>query len=459
MNDLCNHSRSRKFLPWLISVLTILALVAGCSPCSACGTYVNQDNSGEYLELKKDGTFYLKEIGIGFTGEWEIEEDVLTLSFAQLGLAVRGKLKGDTIIDEGGKIWVRKKGKQITPTIPPPSPAAITREVIIPTPIPSPTPNPDQRGLISAHLSNDPDGPAMTQFPPGTTVVYAVFEYADMAGESIKVRVYDPDGTALFEQTQSYTGSGTESVTVPYGRVFPDGRYLTNFYVNERAHISVTWDVGEPRGLISAHLSDAPDGPAMTRFPSGTTVVYAVFEYADMAGESIKVRVYDSAGGTAVFEQTQSYTGSGTESMTVPYGRVFPNGRYLTNFYVNERPHISVIWDVGEGVAKPTARPTAAPTATSQQGASTPLHKALAGKWQSGTTWIEFSADGTLKLGDDAGVAFGTYKVIDDDTIQIDAHDKAVHGELVDVVSISENALTLIFSSSDQTIKFGKQGH
>ncbi|MBL7184193.1 MAG: hypothetical protein ISS50_07065 [Anaerolineae bacterium] len=376
MNNLYNHSRSRKFLLWLITVLIILALVVGCSPCSACGTYVNQDNSEEYLELKKDGIFYLKEIGVGFTGEWEIEEDVLTLSFPQLGLAIRGKLTGDTIIDEEGKIWVRRKGKQITPTtpapspgaivpevptmtptrvtptIPPPSPAAVTREVIVPTRIPSPTPDPDQRGLISVHLSDAPDGPAMTRFPPGTTVVYAIFEYADMAGESIKVRVYDNYGSILFEQTQSYTGSGTES-------------------------------------------------------------------------------------------------------MTLPYGRVFPNGRYVTNFYLGEYVARTIIWDVGEPVAR-SVKPTAAPTATSQQVASTPLHKALAGKWQYGTTWIEFSTDGTMKLGDDVGVASGTYKVIDDDTIQIDVPGKAVHSELVDVVSISENALTLTFSSSDQTIKFGK---
>ncbi|MBC8445585.1 MAG: hypothetical protein H8D74_00145, partial [Chloroflexi bacterium] len=134
MNNLYNHSRSRKFLLWLITVLIILALVVGCSPCSACGTYVNQDNSEEYLELKKDGIFYLKEIGVGFTGEWEIEEDVLTLSFPQLGLAIRGKLTGDTIIDEEGKIWVRRKGKQITPTTPAPSPGAIVPEVPTMTP-------------------------------------------------------------------------------------------------------------------------------------------------------------------------------------------------------------------------------------------------------------------------------------------------------------------------------------
>ena len=50
------------------------------------------------------------------------------------------------------------------------------------------------------------------------------------------------------------------------------------------------------QGLVNAHLSDAPDGQAMTQFPSGTAVVHAIFDYADMTGEEIRVRVYDNIG-------------------------------------------------------------------------------------------------------------------------------------------------------------------
>jgi hypothetical protein len=112
------------------------------------------------------------------------------------------------------------------------------------------------------------------------------------------------------------------------------------------------------QNLANIHLSDAPDGQAMTQFPSGTAVVYAIFDYADMAGEQIKVRVYDNYG-SILFEQTQTYTGSGTESVaTSPKEGVFPDGRYVTNFYRGEYVSRTIIWDVGEPVARPVATPT-----------------------------------------------------------------------------------------------------
>jgi hypothetical protein len=103
------------------------------------------------------------------------------------------------------------------------------------------------QSLANVRLSNTPDGPAMTQFPSGTTVVYAIFEYADMVNEAIKVRVYDNYGSILFEKTQTYNGSGTESVaTTTSEGYFPDGRYVTNFYRGEYVSRTIIWDVGEP---------------------------------------------------------------------------------------------------------------------------------------------------------------------------------------------------------------------
>ena len=114
-------------------------------------------------------------------------------------------------------------------------------------------------------------------------------------------------------------------------------------------------------GVSTAHLSDTPDGPAMTQFPSGTTVVYAIFEYADMTGESIKVRVYDNYG-SILFEQPQEYTGSGTESVaTTTSDGYFPDGRYVTNLYRGEYVSRTIIWEVGEPVAQPVATPTTTP--------------------------------------------------------------------------------------------------
>ena len=84
-------------------------MVISCSRTSksVAGTYVNKANSSEYLELKANGEFYLRELGMGLTGEYEIEGDTITLKL-DMGFAARGRIRGDTITDEDGKIWVKR---------------------------------------------------------------------------------------------------------------------------------------------------------------------------------------------------------------------------------------------------------------------------------------------------------------------------------------------------------------
>jgi hypothetical protein len=119
--------------------------------------------------------------------------------------------------------------------------------------------------------------------------------------------------------------------------------------------------VAQKPSLVNAHLSDTPDGPAMTQFPSGTAVVYAIFDYADMAGETITVRVYPDYY-AILFEQTKAYTGAGTESVVTELDEeAFPDGQYATNFYIGGYLARTILWDVGA----PPAMPVATPTATS----------------------------------------------------------------------------------------------
>lgn len=91
-----------------LAIMLVVSLggVISCGTGSICGTYVNQDNPEEYLELDEDGTFYLKEYGMSLTGEWEIRGDELRLSW--MGMVVTGQIKGNRLIDNEGKVWVKQ---------------------------------------------------------------------------------------------------------------------------------------------------------------------------------------------------------------------------------------------------------------------------------------------------------------------------------------------------------------
>ena len=105
-----------------VSFLIIVALVIACigivlciatvyfvnniSPFGVAGTYVNQDNPSEYLELNTDGTFYVEEAGMSISGHWEVKGSKLMLSW--MGLVVTGEIKGNKIYGNEGKIWVRR---------------------------------------------------------------------------------------------------------------------------------------------------------------------------------------------------------------------------------------------------------------------------------------------------------------------------------------------------------------
>jgi len=110
----------------------------------------------------------------------------------------------------------------------------------------SPTPAPGQ--IVRFCMSDAPNGACVTHFPAGTDVVYVVLEYADMAGEQIRIIVYDPHGAILFDQTTSLTGSGTKSFEVHYYKdgepiAFPTGTYLTNLYIGGFLAKSLFWEV------------------------------------------------------------------------------------------------------------------------------------------------------------------------------------------------------------------------
>jgi len=101
-------------------------------------------------------------------------------------------------------------------------------------------------GIVNLHMSNTAYGPPVTQFPEGTSIVYVVFDFYDTANTSIRVVVYSPAGQIIFDQTQTYSGNGTASVSVP-GSFPPDpppaAPYVTNVYVSGQHADTEEWRV------------------------------------------------------------------------------------------------------------------------------------------------------------------------------------------------------------------------
>ena len=97
---------------WLLVGLVVVLLVSlgatiGCvSNSGIAGTYVNQDDDSEYLELKADGTYDLREGGADFTGEWEVEGDEIEITW--MGFVATGTIEDNKITDQDGKVWVKE---------------------------------------------------------------------------------------------------------------------------------------------------------------------------------------------------------------------------------------------------------------------------------------------------------------------------------------------------------------
>jgi hypothetical protein len=90
----------------------------------------------------------------------------------------------------------------------------------------------------------------MSNFPTGTSVVYAVFDYQDAQNMQVDFRVYDPQGNRLHSGTKTYNGAGTDSIQIDHGAPFPDTQpggvpYLTAIYIDELYFVdSQLWTVG-----------------------------------------------------------------------------------------------------------------------------------------------------------------------------------------------------------------------
>lgn len=93
----------------MLPLLLILPLITiYCGSSGVVGNYYRTGHSGDILEINKDGTFYCKEDGIGFSGTWQVKDDKLRLILTG-GITAETRIVGEQIVDEDGEIWLKKK--------------------------------------------------------------------------------------------------------------------------------------------------------------------------------------------------------------------------------------------------------------------------------------------------------------------------------------------------------------
>jgi hypothetical protein len=92
--------------------ILILSLTACSSKESVPGKYYNTKNKAEYIELKSDNTFVLKEYGDEYTGTYTVKDKTLSLKIAIGKTAPKdtstGTIDGNTIVDDEKIVWEKE---------------------------------------------------------------------------------------------------------------------------------------------------------------------------------------------------------------------------------------------------------------------------------------------------------------------------------------------------------------
>ena len=85
----------------ITSFLITFALI-GCSN-QVAGTYISEKNQKNYIDLKADGSFFMRDGNIH--GEYEMKGDVITLIWG--GRFSTGSIEGNILVASDGNKWVK----------------------------------------------------------------------------------------------------------------------------------------------------------------------------------------------------------------------------------------------------------------------------------------------------------------------------------------------------------------
>jgi len=196
---------------------------------------------------------------------------------------------------------------------------------------------------IVVEYSNVPPTPTTTVTPTPTTT---------STSTPTPTPTTMPTGTVTLTPTPTGTSTatptGTATIATPTATATPVETVTAQWHV----YLPLVVKDYSPQPTVSnLHMSDTPYGPPVPRFPSGTAVVYVVFDYYNMQNNEVRIRIHDQLG-TVLFDQVEAYTGSGTESIEVwgPGGGAFADGWYVTSLYLHSPlfPTDEIRWDVGD---------------------------------------------------------------------------------------------------------------
>lgn len=95
-----------KFSIWSWLLLLSSVFLAGCGQ-PIVGTYVSEKGTHKYLELRKDGTFFLQE-GAGFHGKYQVNGKTITFESAAMDEKPTATIEGKIIVDSDGERWTKK---------------------------------------------------------------------------------------------------------------------------------------------------------------------------------------------------------------------------------------------------------------------------------------------------------------------------------------------------------------
>lgn len=59
------------------------------------------------MELKSNGSFYIRENSMGIAGSYEVDGDQITLK-TEMGMASRGKIEGKVVVNDDGERWTKQ---------------------------------------------------------------------------------------------------------------------------------------------------------------------------------------------------------------------------------------------------------------------------------------------------------------------------------------------------------------